>query len=150
MASCSFASWLPALSILLSPGEKAVLWLGERIVPPPSPGPILGKTQASGPWAVCLRKSFPLSAQEEESPHVRDQNQSPSVFCSTKSWSHKEIELILNFPRAFLRLLSFSQQLHTVPGRLDTTPVLPALGMRYSLVERTQRPEDGEEKSVHR
>lgn len=71
--------------------------------------------------------------------------QSPSVFCRGKSWSCKEIELILNFPRDFLRLLSFSQQPHTSLDRKDTFPIFPALGMRYSPVERTQCPENGEE-----
>lgn len=145
MASCSFASRLPAPSFLPSPGEKPAVWLGERIIPPPSLGPILGKTQANGPWACCLWKSFPHSAQEEEPPHFREQNQSPSVFCSWKSWSCKETGLILDFPRAFPRFLSFSQQPHTVPGRHNTSPVLPAWGMRYSLVERTQCPGEGEE-----
>lgn len=79
--------------------------------------------------------------------HLISESKTKVHLCSAsgKSWSCKETGLILDFPRAFLRLLSFSQQPHTIPGRHNTSPVLPAWGMRYSLVERTQCPGEGEE-----
>lgn len=112
MASCSFASQLPAPSSLPSPRrKKTAARLRAPIVPPPLLRPVLGKTQASGPWACCHWKSFPPSAQREESPHFTEQKQSPSVFCSGKSWSRKEIELILGFPRAFGGFSAFRSSL---------------------------------------
>lgn len=138
MASCSFASWLPAPSFLPSPGEKPVVWLTEGIIPLPSLVLFWGRPKEEE-FGLALEIIPSLCPGGGTTSF-----QSPSVSCRGKSWSRKEIELILDFPRDFLRLLSFSQQPDTALDRQETFPVFPALGMRYSPVERTRCPENGE------
>lgn len=137
MASCSFASWLPAPSFPPSPGEKPAVWLGEGIIPLPWLALFWGRPKQEELWLAL--EIIPCLCPGGGTTSF----QSPSVFCRGKSWSRKEIELILDFPRDFLRFLSFSEQPHTALDRQDTFPVFPALGMRYSPVERTQCPENG-------
>lgn len=116
---CSEPAWPAAASPpgyehpspLLAWGKNS-MWLGVQIFPPPVLGPVLGKTPGSRPEACRHWKSFPLSAHEEDLPHFQEQNQSLSMFSSRRSWSHEEIELILDFPRAFLRFSAFYSSLH--------------------------------------